>query len=189
MAASTALLFIAAGIVAAIVVLVIGHHGTAGHSPQAGRGSATAGPSGAARASGPQATVSGVVTIEPGAATAPHEAAVVTFLNRYFRAINRHAFSAYELLFTPALRGGLSAGTFNSSYGTTRDSAETLRSIDVVGGRQVDALVTFTSHRRAGGAPPSCAAWTISLHLVRRGHGYLLETLPDGHHAVLPSCS
>jgi hypothetical protein len=189
MAATTALLFIAAGIVAAVVVLVIGHHGTAGHSPPAGRGSATAGPSGPAQANGLQPTVSGLVTVEPEAATAPQEAAVVTFLNRYFRAINRHTFGAYELLFTPARRVVLSAGAFSSSYGMTRDSAVTLHSIEVTGARQADALVTFTSHRRAGVAPSSCTAWTISLHLVKRGHGYLLESLPDGHQAFMPSCS
>ncbi len=176
-------------IIAAAVVLLVGHRGTAGHTPQAGKDSKAARPSSSAAKSAP--TVSGLVTIAPGAATAPHEAAVVAFLNRYFHAINRHDYGAYERLFGPALRGGLSVTKFSAGYGTTRDSAETLRSIRVIGAGQIDALVTFISHQQATDSPTNttCTGWRISLYLIRQGGRYVLGTPPEGYQPSYHSCS
>jgi hypothetical protein len=187
MAATTAVLLIAA----AVAVVLVRHHGTAGHTPRAAAASTTARPSSSATAGVSQPTVNGLVTVVPSAATAPHEAAVVAVLNRYFRAINSHAYGAYEKLFSPALRSGLSAAAFSSGFGTTTDSAETLHSIAVIGAGQVDAVVTFTSHQQAADSPTqsSCTAWRISLYLVKERHRYLLEAPPQGYQASYRSCS
>ncbi len=183
-------------VAAAVAVVLVGHHGTVGHAAQAGaaktgHGKPTPTPTASAAASAPQAADNGVVTVDPSAATAPHEAAVVAVLNRYFSAINSHAYSAYEKLFSPAVRSGLSAATFMTGYGTTRDSLATLHSIGVIGPGQVGALVTFTSHQQAADSPTqsSCTAWRISLYLIRQGHRYLLEAPPQGYQASYHSCS
>jgi hypothetical protein len=142
-------------------------------------------------ASVPQPTVDGLVTIEPDVVTAPHEAAVVAVVNRYFSAIDSHAYRVFEKLFSPAARGELSAAMFRLDYGTTRDSAATLRSIGVIGPRRIDAVVTFTSYQQARLVPTqsSCTALRISLHLIRTSHGYLLETPSDGYEPSSRSCS
>ena len=87
---------------------------------------------------------------------------MVTFLNRYFDAINAHDFAAYRRLFTPSLRGGLSAPAFQSGYGTTRDSAVTLRGVRATAAGEIQALVTFTSHQQASQSPThsACTDWT-----------------------------
>ncbi len=142
-------------------------------------------------ASVPQPTVDGLVTIEPDVVTAPHEAAVVAVVNRYFSAIDGHAYRVFEKLFSPAAPGKLSAAIFRLDDGTTRDSAATLRSIGVIGPRRIDAVVTFTSYQQARLIPTqsSCTAWRISLRLIRTSHGYLLETPPDGYQPSSRSCS
>jgi hypothetical protein len=142
-------------------------------------------------ASVPQPTVDGLVTIEPDVVTAPHEAAVVGVVNRYFGAIDGHAYRVFEKLFSPAAPGKLSAAMFRLDYGTTSDSAATLRSIGVIGPRRIDAVVTFTSYQQARIIPTqsSCTAWRISLHLIRTSHGFLLETPPNGYQPSSRSCS
>ena len=185
----------AAGVlgVTTVAVVLAGHPGTADHASLARRQTTAASMPSASlpSASLPKPTVDGLVTIEPDVATAPHEAAVVAIVNRYFSAIDGHAYRAYKKLFTPAARGELSAAMFRLRYGTTRDSAATLRSIGVIGPRQIDAVVTFTSYQQARFIPtqPSCAAWRISLHLIKRGNEYLLETPPDGYQPSARSCS
>ena len=187
MAATTTVLIIAA----AVAYLLVGHRGTAARSPQAGSRSAAVTPSGPAATSAPASAVSGLVTVAPGAADAPHAAAVVAFLNRYFRAINSHSYSAYQRLFSPSLRSGLSAAAFSSGYGTTRDSAATLHSISVTTAGELDAMVTFTSHQQAADSPTNstCTAWTISLYLSRSRGRYVLQTPPAGYQPSFRSCS
>jgi hypothetical protein len=131
------------------------------------------------------------VAIDPAAAGAPHEAAVVAVLNRYFSAINDHAYGAYEGLFSPAVRNGLSQATFTAGFGTTRDSAVTLRSISALGTGELEASVTFTSHQQPAASPThsSCTAWRISLYLVKQGRRYLLTAPPPGYQASFRSCS
>jgi hypothetical protein len=186
LAATTAVVIIAA----AVAYVLLGHRGTGGHTPPAASGS-TARPSNSAAASPPVSTVSGLVTIAPAAAAAPHEAAVGAFLNHYFRAINSHNYSAYQRLFSPALRSGLTAAAFSSGYGSTRDSAATLRSISVTAGGELVALVTFNSHQQAAASPTNstCTAWTISLYLSKSGRRYVLETPPAGYQPTFRSCS
>ena len=131
------------------------------------------------------------MAVAPSAADAPHEAAVVAFLNRYFRAINTHSYSAYQRLFSPALRSGLSAAAFSSGYGTTRDSAATLHSISVTTAGELEATVTFTSHQQAVDSPTNstCTAWTISLYLSRSRGRYVLQTPPTDYQPTFRSCS
>ncbi len=115
---------------------------------------------------------------------------MVTFLNRYFDAINAHNFAAYRRLFTPSLRGGLSATAFQSGYGTTRDSAVTLRGVSATAAGEIQALVTFTSHQQASQSPThsACTDWSISLYLVRNGARYALATPPGGYSASDSAC-
>jgi hypothetical protein len=187
MAAATTVLVVAA----AVAYVLVGHRGTAGHTPP-GRSAGTAvKPSSSAATGAPASTVSGLVTIAPAAATGPHEAAVVAFLNRYFHAINSHSYTAYQKLFSPSLRSGLSATTFSTGYGTTRDSAATLRSISVTTAGELEAAVSFTSHQQAANSPTNstCTAWTISLYLSKSGGRYVLQTPPAGYQPVSRSCS
>ncbi len=185
----------AAGVlgVTTVAVVLAGHPGTADRASLAHRQTTAASmPSASLRsASVPQPTVDGLVTIEPDVATAPHEAAVVAVLNQYFSAIDGHAYRVFERLFSPAARGELSAAMFRLRYGTTRDSAATLRSIGVIGPRQIDAVVTFTSYQQTRFSPTqaSCTAWRISLHLIRSGQGYLVNTPPGGEQPSSRSCS
>jgi hypothetical protein len=177
-------------IAAAVAVLLLRQHPTAGHAPRPTKPAVT-GRSVSPAPSTPQPTVQGLVTVDPGAAVAPHEAAVVAFLNSYFRAINSHDYAAYEQLFSPALRGELSAASFSTGYGSTRDSAEKLHSIGAIGAGQVDALVTFTSHQLAADSPTSssCTAWSVALYLVSQGSRYLMVAPPQGYQASYHSCS
>jgi hypothetical protein len=170
--------------IAAVAAVLLSHHGGAGHRRTTSR------PASSPAASRSRPTPDGVVTIDPSAASAPQEAAVVAVLNRYFSAINSHAYNAYEKLFSPAVRTGLSPATFMSGFGTTRDSAETLHSIGVIGAGQVEAVVTFTSHQQAAASPTrsSCTAWRISLYLIRQGRRYLLAAPPPGYQASFHSC-
>ena len=188
MAATVAVLIIAA----AAVVVLIGHRGKASHNPQAGADSPSARTSSpVARGTPTLPGHSGVVTIEPAAAIAPQEAKVAAFLNRYFSAINKHDYSAYLKLFSQPLSGALSAAAFSSGYGTTTDSAVTLRGIEVVGASQVRALVSFTSHQQAAASQTqsSCTAWRISLYLIKHGHRYLLQAPPSGYQASYHPCT
>jgi hypothetical protein len=131
------------------------------------------------------------VAVDPAAASAPHEAAVVAVLNRYFSAINDHAYGAYERLFSPAVRSGLSQATFMAGFGTTHDSAVTLRRMSALGTGELEVSVTFTSHQQPSASPTqsSCTAWQISLYLVKQGRRYLLTAPPPGYQASYRSCS
>jgi hypothetical protein len=186
-ATALAVLFVAATAAVALVVL----HRPADQPPRAGGPSARATSASPAATRAPSPILRGLMTVDPGATTAPDEAAIVALLSRYFSAINRHDYSAYEQLFSPAQRAGLSAATFTAGYGTTRDSAERLHSIGVVGGGQADALVTFTSHQLAVDSPTdsSCTRWSIALYLVKQGHQYLLVAPPQGYLASYHACS
>jgi hypothetical protein len=186
-AAALTVLFATAAVAFALVVL----HRPGHHSPRPNRPSAPARSSRPVPSSAPSPAVQGLVTVDPGAATAPDEAGIAAFLSRYFRAINRHNYGAYEQLFSAGQRAGLSPAMFNAGYGTTRDSAERLHSVGVIGAGQIDALVTFTSHQLAADSPTnsSCTTWSIALYLVKQGHRYLLVAPPQGYQASYHSCS
>jgi hypothetical protein len=174
--------------VTTIAVVVAGQHGMADRASVADRAKTTAAEPSASAA---LPTVDGLVTTAPGVANAPHEAAVVAFVNSYLSAIDKHGYRAYKRLFSPAAGGQLSAATFRSADGTTQDSALTLASIGVIGAGQVEALVTVTSHQGLVGSPTHspCAASRISLSLIKQGRGYVLAAQPVEYRASDRRCS
>lgn len=191
----TAITAAAAVVVIAAGVVTLVEHGHTPARPGARQtGTATASPSAsprhAAGASRPR-TRTRPVTVAAAAASAPHSAAIVAFLTRYFAAIDHHNFPAYRSLFSPSSRAALTAAAFTSGYGTTRDSHAVLRRISTTAGGEVRALVTFTSHQHASDSPTrtSCTAWSISLFLTRTGGGYVIETPPHGYKPSFRACS
>ena len=148
----------------------------------------------AARAARPRPTAapspSGLITVKP-AASGANAAAVVTFLTRYFTAINKHDFAAYRRLFGTSLRGGLSQAAFTRGYGTTQDSKATLHGITAVGSGEINAAVTFTSHQLAAASPnhSACTTWRISLYLVRQAGRYVLVSPPAGYQGSFGNCA
>jgi hypothetical protein len=122
--------------------------------------------------------------------TDAREAPVLSVLDRYFAAINAHNFAAYRELFSPALRGRLSATAFRSQYGTTTDSDVTLRSIGAAGPRRLAVLVTFSSRTRPASSSASslCTDWTTWLYLARHGHRYVLVSPPSDRKPSARSC-
>ena len=193
-AAAAAVLVIA--IVTATVV-VLAHHRGAGAAAQAGGRSPGTAPSRpgasspAAAHSGAPASGDGVVTIAKAAAGSPHAGTVVSFLVRYFSAINSHDYRAYRRLFSYSIRGELTESTFILGYGSTHDSRAVLHNVDVIGPGKLEALVTFTSHQQPGSSPTgsSCTAWRITLYLTRLGHSYVLQPPPTGYQPSYRACS
>jgi hypothetical protein len=138
----------------------------------------------------PSASAGIPVTLAESAAASPYQAGVLAFVSRYFAAINRHDFGAYERLFGPALRANLSATAFGSGYGTTTDIRITLRAIGVLSASEVVAQVTFTSHQQPATSPTNsvCTAWNVSLFLARQLRGYLLQQPPPWYQASFTAC-
>jgi hypothetical protein len=135
--------------------------------------------------------VNGLVTIEPSAAGESTAPAVVSFLAKYFTAINQHDFAAYRHLFSTSLRGGLSSVAFRRGYGTSQDSLVTLHSVSSAGAADLDAAVTFTSRQRPADSPThsACTAWVISLYLIKERGNYVLVSPPAGYQASFSDCS
>ena len=181
---------------AAAVALALGNGRTPGGSPQADARAQQSGPAAEPSPTAPdqtQATALATgrrVAVAAGAATAPDARPVVSFLTRYFTAINDHDYRAYLRLYSPAIRGSLTPKAFSAGYGTTRDSLATLRHIGVIGLGQLVAVVTFTSHQQPGqsASRSACTRWRISLYLIRAGGGYLLQTPPTGYLASFRAC-
>jgi hypothetical protein len=173
-------------VIAAIsaVILLASHGAPGGH--RAGRPTAAR-----TRAPKPRTTAGPLITVAPAVAGAPQAAAVGAFLTRYFTAINDHDYAAYRLLFSPKLRGGLSAAAFTSGYGSSQDSGAVLRSIAAPAAGQLQAAVSFVSHQQPADSATrsTCTAWTISLYLVKRGTEYVLESPPAGYRATATACS
>ncbi len=190
--AATTLLVVAAASATLAVML----NGSGRGGPASGRATSpaqvTRQPSSAPPSVIPAAALAGGnrVAVAASAAHAPDARAVVSFLNRYFAAIDSRDYQAYRRMFSPAVRSALSRAAFTAGYGSTKDSLATLRSIGVVGPGQLNAVVTFTSHQQPGESPSqsSCTRWRVSLYLVRNGYGYLLQTPPAGYAASFRAC-
>jgi hypothetical protein len=120
----------------------------------------------------------------------PAAAAVAAFLTRYFGVINRHDYRGYLRLFGPGSGRSLSAAAFAGGYGTTRDSAETLRGITADGRDLVAAAVTFTSRQAAAASPAhaACVRWRITIYLARRDGRYVIANPPAGYEAADRAC-
>lgn len=180
--------------IAAVIVLIIASAGAAillaHHAPPAGH-PVSGGKRASTRAPAPRPTTSPLVTVAPAAAGARQASAVEAFLTRYFTAINRHDFAAYQSLFIASQRSGLSAATFARGYGSSRDSQATLRSIVVPSAEKLIATVSFVSHQQPADSAThsSCTSWTISLFLIKQANSYLIHTPPAGYGATAAACS
>jgi hypothetical protein len=176
---------------AATVTILLADRGTPGGRAGTGKPAAPSPPGQRGAASAPPVDASSLIAVAPAAASATDRPAVVNFLTRYFTAINDHNYPAYRRLFSPALRGGLSASSFATGYATTQDSRATLQAIATAGSGQLAAAVSFVSHQRPANSPTysACTAWSISLYLVRQRGQLVIETPPAGYAATSHSCS
>jgi hypothetical protein len=177
-------------IAAAGSVTLVVQRGRLSLSVGSGRPSVTATRPASAPGSGAPAGQNGLIVVS-AVASAPNEAAVVAFLDRYFDAVNSHDFTVYKRLFILALRPRLSPASFSAGFGTTTDSGEQLHSISVIGGGEVDAAVTFIGRQATAGRPtdPTCTAWSVELYLSWRGTRYLLVAAPLWYQASDSGCS
>jgi hypothetical protein len=186
-------------VAAAVVLLIACGAGAAfllSRNTPAGKPSAAASrPGGAGHTTPTPATTtppsSLVITVVPAVADRPSAPAVAAFLSRYFTAINNHDFAAYKHLFSRPLRRTLSRRDFRHGYGSSVDSGATLHRIRLLGGREIAAVVTFTSHQHRAASPrnSACDVWKISLYLVPRGGGYAIVTPPASYQPAVHSCS
>jgi hypothetical protein len=180
---------------AAAVTLAMANSPARDGSPQAGARARQSGPP-----AGPSPTVpggtraaalaSGNIAVAAGVAASPYERLVVSFLTRYFAAINDHDYRAYLRLFGRTNRDSLTAAAFSAGYGSTRDSLATLRHIGVISQGHLAAIITFTSHQKPGQSPSqsACTRWRISVYLTREGNEYLLQMPPSGYQASFRAC-
>src|SRR5271165_1246251 len=140
-------------------------------TPSSG-GSQTPTPSASTSATAsPTAPADTTVAVAPAAAGNTAAPQVQTLLEHYFTAINAHDYAAYSSLLDAQMRGENSQSHFDSGYGTTHDSAETLTGITGTGGGVLAATVSFTSHQSPADSinDSSCTAWTITLYLEPQG--------------------
>jgi hypothetical protein len=176
---------------AVTVALALGHHDPAAGRPAPGRSGPASPAASATGAASAPATGNQLVTVSQTASLSPHAVAAVSFLTKYFSAINAHDYNAYQHLFSAELRSGLSQSAFTAGYGTTRDSGIVLRSVSIVGPTEISAVVGFTSHQLAASSPTktTCTVWSIGLYLIKQGRHYLLQTPPGSYRAAAASCS
>ena len=148
-----------------------------GHTPA--RAPATGPPTTGPAATGPAAD-HGTVRIAPAAAGQPHVNQVVTVLDSYFSAINRHDFQAYSSLFIPAIR--VSPHNFGAGFHSTRDSRATLTGLATTGPQGLAAMVTFVSHQNPAHSPDhaACDRWHVTLFLKHGGGGYHIRRHQPG---------
>jgi hypothetical protein len=134
-------------------------------------------------------TQPGPVSVAAGVAANPARSQVVTFLDRYFTAINKRDYAAYNSLLDATEQQSDSKSSFESGYATTTDSAEQLTGLTSTGG-DIAATVSFTSHQDAADSvnDSSCTAWTITLYLVPQGNSYLITAPPSSYHASHTGC-
>ena len=114
---------------------------------------------------------------------------VVTLLDRYFSAINRHDFQAYRSLFIPAIR--VSLHNFGAGYLSTRDSRARLTGLATTGPQGLAAMVTFVSHQDPADSPDHarCDRWHVTLFLKHRGDSYHIRRHQPGFPAdTVRSC-
>jgi hypothetical protein len=130
------------------------------------------------------------VQVASGVAGDPAEPQVLAYLNRYFSAINRHDYNAYQSLLDAQEQQGNSQSTFDSGYATTKDSGEVLTGIEDTGGGTLTANVSFTSRQNTADSVDgsACNTWRISLYLVPQGSSYVMTAAPAGYHAAYADC-
>jgi hypothetical protein len=159
-------------------------------APSATGTASSTGPAASSPAAGPKVSPSPHVSVAAGVASNPAEPAVAAFLDRYFTAINTHDYAAYSRLLDAQEQSVDTRSSFDTGYGTTADSAETLTGIAGAGGGDEAATVSFTSHQDPADSPSktACTSWTITLYLQPNGGGYLIGPAPTGYHASYQAC-
>jgi hypothetical protein len=137
----------------------------------------------------PGSPVPGAVAVAPDV-TNPAAPQVAAFLGRYFDAINTHNYEAYYALESAAQQQGLTPAQFKNGYGSTADSAETLRGVSIGSNGDYVAQVTFTSTQDAAQSATGtqCTNWDISLYLIPNGSAFLIDTPPPSYHAAYAAC-
>jgi hypothetical protein len=128
--------------------------------------------------------------VAAGVAPNPATQSVVMFLDEYFTAINSHDYQGYLALLSQQAQQGWTPEHFNSGYGSTVDSGETLESISTAANGDTVAAVTFTSHQNPDSSNnnEACTSWSISLFLGQGGGGYMIDQAPSGYHASPVPC-
>lgn len=157
-------------------------------SPAAGSPAAGSPAAGSVPSSTP-AQRAGTVAISAAAASDPSAPRIAAFLDKYFAAINSHNYQAYEALLGPQVPR-MTSSQFDSGYGSTADSQETLREISSAAGGDSVAQVTFTSHQRsaASATNSACTVWNISLYLTPNADSYLIDNPPSSYRAQAAAC-
>lgn len=157
-------------------------------SPAAGSPAAGSPAPGPASPSAPSHRT-GTVAISAAAASNPSTPRIAAFLGKYFAAINSHNYQAYEALLGPQMPR-MTSSQFDSGYGSTADSQETLRGVSSAADGDSAAQVTFTSHQRsaASATNSACTVWNISLYLIPNAGSYLIDNPPSGYRARSAAC-
>jgi hypothetical protein len=134
-------------------------------------------------------TQPGPVTVAAGVAADPAQSQVSAFLDRYFTAVNKRDYTAYNSLLDPTEQQNDSKSSFESGYATTTDSAERLTGLAGTGG-DMAATVSFTSHQDAADSvnDSSCTDWTITLYLVPAGNSYEITAPPSSYRSSHADC-
>ncbi len=198
---------VAVGAATAGGILLVHRHGTApsqaqsggtterSHTGRANDGSHSPAPAPTTPAPTPspsptQPLASDTVAVSAAAAGNPQQAAVVSFLETYFTAINSRDYHAYLSLLGPQAQATYTRRDFIRGYRSTSDSAEKLKRIYTAGGDTV-AAVTFTSHQDPGDSvngQESCTRWRVSLYLQPAGPGYTMVPALPGYHPIYAPC-
>ena len=115
---------------------------------------------------------------------------MVTFLVRYFTAINDHDYQAFVSLLDAQEAARWTPARFAARFGTTKDSGVTLTGIATGGGGGAAASVTFTSHQAPSESADgsSCDLWSITLYLIPANDGYVIEHPPSDYSARVHGC-
>ena len=132
------------------------------------------------------------VTIAANADQDARAQAVAEFLGEYFSAINAHDYQAYISLLSPDAQQNFTEAQFQSGYGSTTDSAETLLNVSTAPDGDTVASVTFTSNQNSSQSvnqADTCTEWAISLFLGQPDGSYLIDPPPPGYQASHSSCS
>ncbi|HEY0719247.1 MAG TPA: hypothetical protein VGD68_16665 [Streptosporangiaceae bacterium] len=137
-------------------------------------------------------TGGGTVAVDSSVAQDPDSQAIAAFLDGYFSAINSHDYQSYMSLLSPQEQEEFTEAQFDSGYGSTTDSAETLTGISAAGTGDTIASLTFTSNQDTAQSvdqSESCTNWNISLYLQSNGSSYLIDPPPPDYHATHSACS
>ncbi len=172
------------------------HHGgqhpgpAAGASNQPSQGGSATGSQAASTPTPPgtpPATGGFAVAVSPAVAGQAGEPQVVSFLQRYFTAINHHNYGQYTRLVVSSERP--TPQQFQSGFGTSRDSHATLTRLSPTA-TGVAANVSFISHQQPSASPTGtrCTSWHITLFLESRAGGYRIGPAAPGYHARDQAC-